>query len=117
MTSRDTITPAAPTPPTTTSTGSSDGFSPRFSLAAPTLTGEDAASFEVFARQFHCYINVTNPPLDKQLDLLLLCAGSKAATYYDEMTWERLSAEETAAGMTEVTRALDFLRKFVKDRK
>ena len=90
------------------------GPSAKFNLHAPVFDGGDAESFNLWLSQFQRYIRVTKPAEDDKLDLFLLCAGNKAAKYYNEVTWPTLTRAETDAGVTEYSRAVTFItNKFV----
>ena len=88
--------------------------SANFNLHAPVFDGGDAESFNLWLSQFQRYIRVTKPAEDDKLDLFLLCAGNKAAQYYNEVTWPELTQAEKDAGVTEFSRAVTFItNKFV----
>ena len=88
--------------------------SAKFNLHAPVFDGGDAESFNLWLSQFQRYISVTKPAEDDKLDLFLLCAGNKAAQYYNEVTWPELTQAEKDAGVTEFSRAVTFItNKFV----
>ena len=88
--------------------------SAKFSLQAPIFDGKDGESYTLWLSQFERYIRVTKPADDDKLDLFLLCAGNKAAKFYNEITWPALTTAETGAGVTEYSRAVDFItQKFV----
>ena len=88
--------------------------SAKFNLHAPVFDGGDAESFNLWLSQFQRYIRVTKPAEDDKLDLFLLCAGNKAAQYYNEVTWPELTQAEKDAGVTEFSRAVTFItNKFV----
>jgi hypothetical protein len=87
--------------------------SARFSLPSPTFDGKDIESYNLWVSQFQRYIRVTKPEDADKLDLFLLCAGTKAAKFYNEVTWADLTQAEKDAGVTEYSRAVDFVtRKF-----
>ena len=78
---------------------------------------DEEADFELWLAQFERYLRVSKTADDAQLDTLLLCAGNKAARYYDQMTWPPITDAERAMGVTEYSRAVSFLRlKFQPDR-
>ena len=78
---------------------------------------DEEADFELWLAQFERYLRVSKTADDAQLDTLLLCAGNKAARYYDQMTWPPITDAERAIGVTEYSRAVSFLRlKFQPDR-
>ena len=88
--------------------------SAKFKLHAPVFDGGDAGSFNLWLSQFQRYIRVTKPAEDDKLDLFLLCAGNKAAQYYNEVTWPERTQAEKDAGVTELSRAVTFItNKFV----
>ena len=86
-------------------------------LSPPTLKDESAEGFDRFTLQFERYLRIAKPDSMEKLDLLLLSVGDKAAGYYDELTWPKLTAAEAASGVTEYSRAITFLRsKFSGDK-
>ena len=80
----------------------------KFSLSCPSFTGEDVDAYNLLLSQFERYLRVTKPNAVDQLDLFL-CAGSKAAKFYNEVTWPPLTQEEKDAGQTEYKRTVDFV--------
>ena len=93
-------------------------MSAKFSLQAPTFDGGDLESYNLWLPQFKRYIKVTKPNNNDMLDLFLLCAGNKAAKFYNEVTWPDLTQEQTDAGITEYSRAVEFVTsKFSAGRK
>lgn len=83
----------------------------KFSLPSPMFDGEDIDAYNLWLTQFERYVRVTKPANEDKLDLFLLCAGSKAAKFYNEVTWLDLTQEEIDAGLTTYQRAVDFVTK------
>ena len=84
-------------------------MSAKFSLQAPTFDGGDLESYNLWLSQFTRYIKVTGPNDNDKLDLFLLCAGNKAAKFYNGVTWLELTQAQTDAGITEYSRAVEFV--------
>ena len=84
-------------------------MSAKFSLQAPTFDGGDLESYNLWLSQFKRYIKVTKPNDNDTLDLFLLCAGNKAAKFYNAVTWPDLTQAQTDAGITEYSRAVSFV--------
>ena len=84
-----------------------------FPFLVPLFTGEDIDAYNLWLSQFERYLGVTESNAANQLDLFLLCAGSKATNFHNEVTWPPLTQERKDAGQTEYKRAVDFVtRKF-----
>ena len=49
------------------------------------LTLTSSSSFSAFSQTCLAYIRVTEPPVSKQLDMLLLCVDDQARQYYYEV--------------------------------
>ena len=56
--------------------------SPRVGFSPPHF---DSTSSSSFSRTWLAYIRVTEPPVSKQLDMLLLCVDDRARQYYYEV--------------------------------
>ena len=84
-------------------------MSAKFTLQAPTFDGGDLESYNLWLSQLKRYIKVTKPNDNDTLDLFLLCAGNKAAKFYNEVTWPDLTQAQTDAGITEYSRAVEFV--------
>jgi len=83
----------------------------------PHLENESVEAFDQFLSQFHRYLRVAEPEEERKLDILLLSIGNKFAAQYDEITWPAITEVQKKAGVTEFSRAVDFLRsKFMADK-
>ena len=98
-------------------------MSAKFSLQAPTFDVGDLESYNLWLSEFKRHIKVTKPNDNDTLELFLLCAGNKAAKFYNEVTWPDLTQAQTDAGITEYSRAVEFVtskfsagRKILSDR-
>ena len=59
--------------------------SPRVRFSPPRFDSTSSSSFSEFSRTWPAYIRVTEPPVTKQLDMLLLCFDDRARQYYYEV--------------------------------
>ena len=86
-------------------------------LQPPQLRDESAEGFDKFLLQFGRYLRIAEAAESMKLDLLLFSVGEKAAGFYDELDWPKLTVEEEEKGLTEYLRATYFLReKFMGDK-
>ena len=59
--------------------------SPRVRFSPPRFDSTSSTSFSAFSRTWLAYIRVTEPPVSKQMDMLLLCLDDRARQYYYEV--------------------------------
>ena len=66
-------------------TPASRATSSRISFSPPRFDSISSSSFSTFSRTWLAYIRVAEPPVPKQLDMLLLCVDDQARQYYYEV--------------------------------
>ena len=59
--------------------------SPRVRFSPPRFDSTSFSLFSVFSQTWLAYIRITEPPVSKQLDMLLLCVDDRARQYYYEV--------------------------------
>ena len=85
----------------------------KFSLFCALLTAQDVDAYNHWLRQIDRCFRVTTPNAADQVGLFLLCAGTKSAKYYNEVTWPLFNAGLETRRANEIQKAADFVtRKF-----